>query len=232
MTIEPLSALGAMLLGVAQSGHCALMCGPLAVGCAARCGPRPSIWSLLLTHSLRIATYAVLALLVQQTGATLLRGVPRDSVLVLGRVLLLTGLLLGVVLVLGAPRLRHWLEKPGHRLLGRTLAGLQRRIRAGSWWLPGVLWGLLPCAAVYALLVTSVAAPSAFAAILTMLCFGVGTLPVLLMISFGGARMNLAKHKSSTRWIAAGVLLAMTLTVSFPGLEHGAAAWLGCVVQR
>lgn len=232
MTIEPLSALGALLLGLAQSGHCALMCGPLAVGCAARCGPRPRVASLLLTHSLRIGTYALLALLVQQLGAVVLQSLPRDSVLLLGRIFLLLGLLLGVVLVLGAPRLRNWLEQPGHRLLGRALLGLRQRIRGGSWWLPGVLWGLLPCAAVYALLVTCVAAPTAFAAVLTMLCFGLGTLPVLLMLSLGGARLNLASHKASTRWIAAGVLVAITLSASFPGLEHGAAAWLGCVVQR
>lgn len=231
MTIEPLSALGALLLGLAQSGHCVLMCGPLALGCAARCGQRPRVAELLLTQLLRILTYALLALLVQQLGAVVLRWLPQDVVAILGRVFLLLGLLLGVGLVLGAARLRSWLERPGHRLLGRLLADLQQRLRRGPGWLTGVLWGLLPCAAVYALLVTAVAAPTAFSAVLTMLCFGLGTLPVLLLLSYGGARLRLDRlsQQRHGRWVAAGLLAGMTLTLGLQGMQHGAAGLLGCV---
>jgi sulfite exporter TauE/SafE len=227
--LSGLSVLGALLLGLAQSGHCALMCGPLALGCAARCGKQPAWSSLLLTHALRIATYVVLAVLVQQTGAVVLRWLPQDSVAIIGRLFLLLGLLLGVGLLLGAPRLRNWLEKPGHRLLGRTVVGLQQRVRGGSWWLPGVLWGLLPCAAVYALLVTAVAAATPWTAALTMLSFGLGTLPVLLLISFGGVRLNRVIQQRHNRWIAAGLLLALSLTLSLQGMQHGVAGLLGCV---
>lgn len=228
MTIDPYTLLGALLLGGLNAGHCALMCGPLAVGCAARCGTPVRLAPLLATQLVRISVYAVLAVLVQQLGGVLLRGVPQDTVAAIGRVLLLLGLLLGAVLAFGMPGLQRWLERPGHRLIGPILLALRAQAQRGAWWWPGLLWGLLPCATVYALLITTVAAPSAFVAAATLLAFGLGTVPVLLVIGWGGVRVGQRLHGPARRWWAMAAVLMLSVGWLWPGLLHGPDALWGC----
>ena len=54
----------------------------------------------------------------------------------------------------------------------------------------GALWGWLPCAMVYSVLVTAMLSGSAAAGALTMLAFGLGTLPMMLALGLLGARLR------------------------------------------
>ncbi len=49
----------------------------------------------------------------------------------------------------------------------------------------GTLWGWLPCGLVYSTLTWSLASGSSISGALIMLCFGLGTLPALVTLSFG-----------------------------------------------
>ncbi|WP_308622180.1 sulfite exporter TauE/SafE family protein [Massilia sp. Se16.2.3] len=54
----------------------------------------------------------------------------------------------------------------------------------------GALWGWLPCAMVYSALVTAMLSGSAGAGALTMLAFGLGTLPMMLALGLAGVRLR------------------------------------------
>jgi hypothetical protein len=49
----------------------------------------------------------------------------------------------------------------------------------------GVLWGWLPCGLIYSTLTWSLASGHPVDGALLMLCFGLGTLPSLISVSFG-----------------------------------------------
>ena len=71
-------------------------------------------------------------------------------------------------------------------LLGRLLP-----IRnPGQALVAGVLWGWLPCGLVYSVLVSALASGGAGRGGLLMLAFGLGTLPNLLLMGWGAARLR------------------------------------------
>jgi sulfite exporter TauE/SafE len=54
----------------------------------------------------------------------------------------------------------------------------------------GALWGWLPCAMVYSVLVTAMLSGSATSGALVMLAFGLGTLPMMLALGLAGAGLR------------------------------------------
>lgn len=180
--------LGALLLAVFGTAHCAAMCGsfvaatwtPLAAGAGRR---PPSVLSAALPmHAGRLASYAAAGAISGALGATpaLLVGSAR---------------LQGVLFALGA----LVLAVTGARMAGIPfLPGGEARL-AAPWWrriraaarrlgpadtvprrlLLGALWGWAPCALVYSALPLALVSGSPAAGAAVMLAFGVGTLPAL-----------------------------------------------------
>ena len=60
----------------------------------------------------------------------------------------------------------------------------------GRMFAAGALWGWLPCAMVYSVLVTAMLSGSIVSGALTMLAFGLGTLPMMLALGLLGARLR------------------------------------------
>jgi sulfite exporter TauE/SafE len=54
----------------------------------------------------------------------------------------------------------------------------------------GALWGWLPCAMVYSVLVTAMLSGSASRGAAVMLAFGLGTLPMMMALGLAGARLR------------------------------------------
>ncbi|EIJ45527.1 hypothetical protein GWL_25550 [Herbaspirillum sp. GW103] len=75
----------------------------------------------------------------------------------------------------------------------------------------GSLWGWLPCGMVYSALLTALMAGSAWQGALTMLSFGVGTLPVLLVAGMSGARLRQLVARAWVRRSAGVIVLAFGL---------------------
>ncbi|MES2016909.1 MAG: sulfite exporter TauE/SafE family protein [Pseudomonadota bacterium] len=70
----------------------------------------------------------------------------------------------------------------------------------------GALWGWLPCGMVYSMLLTATLAGSAPAGAAVMTAFGLGTLPMLMVLGLTGSRLRLSLQRPKVR-LAGGLLV-------------------------
>ena len=150
--------------------------------------------------------------------------------------------LAGAVMLLVAARLMFPMRMRGMGRLGSTVWQRLRPWRnrlvpargAGRSLMLGVFWGWLPCGLSSTLLMAAWLQASAVHGGLLMLAFGLGTLPLMVLLSWSGA--HFARHLThpAMRATAAGfIALAGMLTLLAPWLIHSpvAHAWLqalGC----
>ncbi len=236
MSIDLPVLTAAWLAGLMGGLHCAAMCGGIATGFSAvstRTG-----WRAAATLNLgRVAGYVLAGALVGGLGHFLLRAMRLEVVTVGLR------MLVGLVLMVVALRL---LDRRGRlALLGRPGARLWRGLRplqqallpADTGWKrfgAGMLWGWLPCGLSTTLLAAAWLQANARDAALTMAAFGLGTLPVMLPLTWTGQRLSAGLHRPAVRIPAAGLgLAAGALTMASPWLMklpalHGALPMLGC----
>jgi sulfite exporter TauE/SafE len=82
----------------------------------------------------------------------------------------------------------------------------------------GILWGFLPCGLVFAMLILAARAESLFGGALTMLAFGLGTVPTLL--GFGlAANLVSPKLRGSLQSVAAVLLMLFAVQTILRGLS-------------
>jgi sulfite exporter TauE/SafE len=237
---ETLTLGAALLLGLAASGHCLVMCGGItaALGmAAARDAQGRTRPVLLVGYQLgRITSYALAGLLFAGVLGGLVGALDSDAVRRALRGLSALALVLAALVAFG--RLRD----PGSTRLGgglwRRLAPLGRRLlpvstppRAFAF---GMVWGWMPCGFVYTVLAFAMLQLDAVQGALTMAAFGLGTAPAMLIASFGGQRLKSLSVQPTARRVAGSVLmLSATLTLAGPWVEHqlpGLHGWLpfGC----
>jgi sulfite exporter TauE/SafE len=190
----------AFIVGLLGGVHCIGMCGGIVAALTGSldAGIRASrgrfLAALLAYNTGRIASYTVagvvLGLLGQQVSALdPLTGFPVARVF--SGVFML---LLGIYLAGWWPALR-WLEQAGAHAWKRIEPFGRRFIpirHSGQALVLGMLWGWLPCGMVYAVLTLALASGSTLDGALTMLAFGLGTLP--LMLTMGVAFSSLARR--------------------------------------
>lgn len=216
----------ALILGLLASAHCAGMCGGLQMALQAG-GPhevairskRKSTHHLLLLNLGRINTYIVLGVVLSTVGITILSGFNIASVSLVLR--FLSGLILiviGLFLILGRHNPFNYFERFGHKLwsfVSRTIN--HSRSDAASSYATGLAWGFLPCGLIYSVLLSTAFTQGAASAALTMLGFGLGTLPALLLTGFSYLRF---RKLIESRWTqTAGGLFFMLgglLVISAP----------------
>jgi uncharacterized protein len=75
----------------------------------------------------------------------------------------------------------------------------------------GALWGWLPCGMVYSVLLTAMLAGSAGGGAAVMATFGLGTLPMLLVLGLAGARLRLALQRAPVRRLTGLLVLGFGL---------------------
>jgi sulfite exporter TauE/SafE len=125
-----------------------------------------------------------------------------------------------------------WVEQGG-RALWRRLQPLARKIGPpagpGKMLAAGAVWGWLPCAMVYSVLVTAMLSGSAASGAAVMLAFGLGTMPMLFLLGLAGARLRRQLQRRTVR-LASGLLV---LGFGVLGLARAAgglpASWLHAV---
>ena len=235
MPVDLLALGAALLAGLFCGVHCLAMCGGLAVGFAAPRGQAPLRHALLLNGG-RIAGYVLAGALVGGFGSGLL-ALARTP----GLALALRSLV-GAVLLLAAwrllqPRRAAWLGRPA-QWFWRTLQPLRERglARAGAArpLVLGQFWGWLPCGLSTTLLAAAWLQGSALHGALLMLAFGLGTAPLMLSLSWSGARLAGRLAHPLLRGGAAGLIaLSGIATLAGPWLAHapalhGLLAALGC----
>jgi sulfite exporter TauE/SafE len=235
MPIDWLVIGGALLSGLLGGAHCAAMCGGIATGLSVR--QRGGWWVALQPNLGRVAGYVLAGAIVGGFGHALLdfARMPQLALALRASV--------GVVLVVAALRLldRHghlgFLRAPGGRLW-QWLRPLQRGLLPADTPLKrvtlGLLWGWMPCGLSTTLLAAAWLQASALHGGLTMAAFGLGTLPVMLPLTWAGARFGQRLQRGGWRTalgtvvLVAGIAtLSAPLLVHAPGV-HGVLEALGC----
>lgn len=178
-----------LLLGLTGSLHCVGMCGPLLLALPLdAAGKRQVLRDMLVYHLGRILSYAALGMLFGLLGQGLaVAGLQKAlsigaGFFMLGMALLawrferLITALPGLETV--TQRVKRRMGQLLHRHPGRSLFSL------------GLLNGLLPCGMVYAALAGAISTAGGMAGGVFMAIFGLGTLPLLLMVSVLGRSLN------------------------------------------
>lgn len=177
----------AFVLGFIGSLHCAVMCGPIMLSLPLqKTNYLQSAFQLLLYQFGRVLIYTLLGILVGFIGSSF-------SVFASQEALSLTiGVLLIVFTLLhfsgkytsSLSRLQAKLVYPISKLMGK-LYGLP------LWGLfAGMLNGLIPCGMVYLALATALNSTSVLSSASFMLLFGLGTCPLMLIVSLGGVYLR------------------------------------------
>jgi hypothetical protein len=208
-----------LLLGLAASAHCVVMCGPLVVALH-----RPVVRAhggafgvTSVYHGARIAAYAVLGIVAGLAGqAIALAGLGRLVSVVAGLTLLaFAAHALGARL--GA---RTTGLSAAGVYLGRVLGAMSRRgqghplaTAAGA----GMLNAVLPCGLLYGALAAAAALGDAVRAASFMALYGAGTLPLLAAVSLWPVRAA-AVQRGHLAWGRAAVLVAVGLLLIGRGL--------------
>ena len=235
MTIEWLTLGAASLSGLLGGAHCAAMCGGIATGFSAT--SQRSVAPAIEANLGRIGGYVIAGAIAGGlghgiVGVARLDGLATALRMLVGLVLVVVALRLfdrrGRFAALGRPgaRMWNWLRPLQQRLLPAD----SRAKRIGL----AILWGWLPCGLSTTLLTAAWLQANALDGALTMAAFGLGTLPVMLPLTWSGARLG---RWLQSRWRTAGavlVMLAGLLTLSAPWLMqvpelHAVLAALGCV---
>lgn len=232
----------ALLLGLAASGHCLVMCGgitgALGLATARQANGRPRA-SLIAGYQLgRIASYSIAGLLLGSVLGGAVAVLDFDLVRKTLRVVSALVLLFGALVAFGGVR------DPGFGLgqrlwqklapLGRRLLPISNLPRALAF---GMVWGWMPCGFVYTVLLIAAMRLEPLSAAATMAAFGLGTAPALFAGALGAERLARWSRRQTARR-AAGIvlLLAAALTLFGPWLPagHWLHAWLpfDCAVPQ
>jgi sulfite exporter TauE/SafE len=211
--------LAGFLFGLIGSFHCVGMCGPIAMAL-------PFVGSTgwryyagrLLYNSGRIVTYASLGALAGAFGESLQMAGLQQTVSIISGVVILLLLVLPNTLkgkyasILGTDKLMTWVrQKLGYYFQRNSL---------GSLFMVGLLNGLLPCGFVYIALAGAISAPGIGGAMRYMVLFGLGTFPLMFLVSLSGKLISLKMRSLFNRAVPyVGMALAILFIVR--GLSLG-----------
>ncbi len=198
------------LAALTGSAHCVAMCGGFSLGLVKSGRVGQSLQLMMLYHSGKIFTYLFLGGLAGALGVTLqgssgFLSAQRTLSLVAGVLLVLTGLqTLGVLPLLNLlPRVTTalWVGPTMGPLLGTFR---DPRTPLGPFYL-GLFNGFLPCGLVYAFALKAATTGSLVGGMLTMIAFGLGTVPALLALGLSG--IWLAPRLQRRMTLVSGVLV-------------------------
>ena len=216
------------MLGLLGSMHCVGMCGSI-VGLMTHAAKqqRTASWlnyfKIPFYHIGRILSYSLAGFMAASIGSTLIGSIGMDQAktiaqLLTGVFMLLLGLSLG-----GFFNGLALLDPIGHKLW-KMLAPLAKRSfslkNPFSALFAGAVWGWLPCGLVYTALMLTLPSQSPTQGALAMASFGIGTLPLLLVVGhLSGRAFSIAQHTFFRRTV--GLILIGFAILTFTGLATG-----------
>jgi sulfite exporter TauE/SafE len=227
---NPVTYTSAFLLGLFSTIHCVGMCGGI-IGALSLSLPmeirnhKPRMLLFVTSYNIgRIISYSIAGLVAGAIGTgvltsagldhghAILRAIGVAMMIAIG--LYLAGWLpqLAIVEKIGVPVWKK-LEPVGRSLLPVT--SLPKALAYG------LIWGWLPCGLVYFVLVWALTAGDAAQGALTMLAFGVGTLPTLLATGFMTSSLTRFARSTTARQLVGLLIIAMAIGSLFiPMGEH------------
>lgn len=224
---QPFDALVLFTMGLTMSlGHCVGMCGPLVAAFAMSRKDHASGVAAMTAHSItyhvgRVTSYSILGALMGFAGATFLAGeAGRQIEGALSLLVAAIMFLLGLTLLGRIPGLA-WLENLPWK--NKVTCHLQEALANPSPWRSygmGFANGWLPCGPVFAAAMTSAATGSVWKGALAMVFFGVGTMPLMVLLTTGAAQMGPRLRRSMNR-VGAVLIVLVAVQLALRGL----AAW-------
>lgn len=226
MTLDFSVLITAFLLGLFSSAHCIGMCGGI-MGALSMAIPANAVGRrlvIIIAYNVgRISSYLVMGILVglfsQQLmaagGGTWLRW------------------LAGLLLITMALYLANWWRgltylEAGGRYLWAYLQPIGKRFMPvtspAKGLMLGAIWGWLPCGLVYSALAFSMAQSNWAASGLSMLAFGIGTLPSLVLAGVAAQRLNRFLQIRQLRWAMAFIIMVFGVLTIWGTLGHDHAA--------
>ncbi len=174
----------ALLMGLAGGFHCAGMCGPIMIALSSGNTTFRFRYGRILYHAGRISIYMLLGILAGLAGRALDIGGLQSKVAIISGILMIVLVLLVYLKPFGISSIMNKYTT-AIRLLFQRLNKTRNKLTLFFF---GVTNGLLPCGLVYMAMAGALAAGSINKSALYMLIFGLGTLPVLLSLSFLGIK--------------------------------------------
>ena len=180
----------AFTIGLFGSLHCVGMCGPIAIALPYKKESKLVMVSSGLLYNMgRVTTYSFLGLIIGLIGkGVFLAGFQQWLSIGLGILMLIIALF--AIPVESKIASISFIKKPYARL--QQLLG--RFLRQNSWkalYLTGVLNGFLPCGLVYLAIVGAVSMASLEQGVAYMALFGLGTIPLMLVVSLAGTVVSM-----------------------------------------
>ena len=212
----------ALILGIAASGHCLVMCGGIssALGLASARSPdgRPRVPLIVAYQVGRIVSYAIAGALLGGAVGTVVDWLDMDAVRRGLRALSAVALVVAALVAFGT------LSDPGSRvgqLLWRRIAPLGRQLlpvtNVGRALGFGMVWGWMPCGFAYTVILIAALEQDALRAAATMLAFGIGTAPTMIALAYGARRAaSLAAGGGARRMAGTVLICSAALTVLAP----------------
>lgn len=206
-------------------GHCIGMCGGFVMAYSIKLNPArsASIKQLLVPHLLynagRILTYMFLGLLFGLAGETL--GIRLGIINYQGALQVIAGLLMvwmgldfgGWIPPLSANyfpgyiRFKQWVSAALNRVNRKNVFGL------------GMILGFIPCGLVYAAGAKAAAAATIPGGVLTMLFFGLGTAPAMVIAGTGASFLT-AKFRQRLFRLATVLVIVLGAATVYRGIHH------------
>ncbi|WGV99012.1 sulfite exporter TauE/SafE family protein [Vibrio sp. YMD68] len=216
----PIDWVGAFFIGLVGAGHCMGMCGGLAS--ALSIGQQNPSAAIPLYYNIgRLLSYSVIGALIGSAVSSLVEFSQLNQALAWLR---LVAALFMIILALYVGRWWFGLlafEKLGQHFwkyispLGQSLLPLKKPLHA----LPfGFVWGWLPCGLVYSMLTWAAVSGSAMNGALIMLCFGLGTLPAMLLIGYSASHLKRIQQSTLFRSVGAALILGYGVYTGYGAL--------------
>lgn len=229
--------LSVFLVGLLGGVHCAGMCGGIVSALSIspqglRAAPA-SAWQLHLAYNIgRITSYAIAGALMGAIGSfglLLNNALPVQMTLYVGANLMMIAL--GLYLT-GVTQALAFTERAGQQLW-RRVQPLTRRflpVQGPRQAFPlGLLWGWLPCGLVYSVLAMTLLSGSATRGAATMLAFGLGTLPNLMLAGLLLVRFRGLMQTRALRLASGLLVLGFGVYGLFNATTLGGRLWQGVV---
>lgn len=213
------------LIGIFGSFHCVGMCGPIALALPKN---KAVLRTRLLYNIGRVITYSILGLIFGLLGSRLQMFGLQQGI----------SITLGVIIIIMVFTPQSYRNKVTASLglykaisaLKQTLGRLLNKHTMLSMLGIGMLNGLLPCGFVYIGITGAIAIGTPIHGASFMLMFGLGTLPIMLVVSMLGGAINISLRQKLMKLVPAFtivlavlfILRGLNLGVPFvsPKLEH------------
>lgn len=212
----------AFLVGILGSVHCFGMCGGISSALSFAISPehrQRRVWVVLFYNLGRIGSYCAMAAIAGLLGSQIAAAGGWPVLRVITAILLC---LMGLY-VSGWWRVLVQLERVGALIwkriepFGRSLMPVKTFWQAAAL---GALWGWLPCGLVYSALALAMSMGEPLLSSLSMLGFGLGTLPALLVSGLLAEKIKYFTQSRSLRSIAGILLIGFGLWTAYFAFGH------------